>query len=78
MVKLVDELEQLELVERHRDPNDRRAYALSLSAKGSALLPEIGQEAVESEHASLASLDQAEVRQLFHILLKLLKAQRGV
>ncbi len=73
MVRLVDELEAQNLVERHRDPNDRRAYALSLSEKGQAMLPEISQRVVETEKASLASLEQDEIRQLFRILLKLLR-----
>ncbi len=77
MVKLVDDLERHALVERRRDPNDRRAYALSLSANGQAMLPEISQHAIEVEHMSLASLEQAEIKQLFQILLKLLKEIAG-
>ncbi|MEJ2149847.1 MAG: MarR family winged helix-turn-helix transcriptional regulator [Chloroflexota bacterium] len=76
MVKLVDDLEKQDLVERRRDPHDRRAYALSLSEKGREMLPEISRRAVEVERASLASLKQDEIRQLFRILLKLVKGTR--
>jgi DNA-binding MarR family transcriptional regulator len=38
MVGLVDELEQLALLERRRNPDDRRANALYLTSKGGAVL----------------------------------------
>lgn len=71
MVKLVDGLEQAGLVERHRDPNDRRAYALSLSAKGVNMLPEMTRTVVDEEQTSLANLSEEEVRLLLRVLLKL-------
>lgn len=38
MVGIVDELERRSLVERRRNPDDRRAYALHLTAEGSKVL----------------------------------------
>lgn len=38
MVSLVDGLERHGLVERTRDPSDRRKYAIELTAEGQALL----------------------------------------
>lgn len=73
MVKLVDALEKQNLVERHRDPNDRRAYALSLSEKGKNILPEISQQVIDSEQVWLSKLEPEEIKQLFKILLKLLQ-----
>lgn len=70
IVKLVDELEGIELVERHRDPKDRRAYALSLSEKGRQTLPDITSAALDVEQLSLSSLTAEEMRTLFHLLTK--------
>lgn len=75
MVKLVDKLEEMSLVERHRDPNDRRAYALSLSEQGHHILPEISQRVIELEKSSLSKLEKVEIQELFRILLKLLKTE---
>ena len=71
MVKLIDELEALQFVERHRDPDDRRAYAISLSEKGHAILPAITERVIAVEKSSLSQLEQEEVHVLFRILLKL-------
>lgn len=71
MVKLVDGLEKEGFVERHRDANDRRAYALALSAKGTKILPEITKAVIHEEKTSLGNLSEDEVRTLFKLLLKL-------
>lgn len=71
MVKLVDTLEEVGFVERHRDPNDRRAYALSLTPKGHEVLPEMSSLIIEKEKATLSALTQTEIQELFRILLKL-------
>ena len=72
MVKLVDDLEKLGLVQRQKDPNDRRAYALSLSALGEEKLPDISQHVQQAEALILASLTPEEIQQLLAILIKLL------
>ena len=71
MVKLIDELEALQFVERRPDPDDRRAYAISLSEKGQAILPAITERVISVEKSSLSQLEQEEVHVLFRILLKL-------
>ncbi|MGB1287694.1 MAG: MarR family transcriptional regulator, partial [Aggregatilineales bacterium] len=72
MVKLVNDLEKHNLIERERDARDRRAYVISLSRDGGSLLPRISQRAVKAEKTSLAQLEQSEIKALFQILLKLL------
>ncbi len=71
MVKLVDVLEKEGFVERHRDPNDRRAYALSLSATGQKMLPKLTETVINEEKTALSKLSQDEVRTLFKLLVKL-------
>lgn len=71
MVKLVDVLEKEGYVERHRDPNDRRAYALSLSTTGKKMLPKLTETVINEEKTSLNKLSQDEVKTLFKLLVKL-------
>jgi len=57
MVALVDDLEARGLVERRRDPRDRRAYALHLTRAAAELLAD-AERAVDAHEAELlASLD---------------------
>ncbi|MFC0865710.1 MarR family winged helix-turn-helix transcriptional regulator [Sphaerimonospora cavernae] len=51
MVSVVDGLERLGLVRRSRDPDDRRKYAVALTAEGQSLLRH------KLEPAMLAALD---------------------
>jgi DNA-binding MarR family transcriptional regulator len=73
VLQVVDRLEADGLVERHRDPADRRAYALELTAKGRAVLDRV-RTAVAETNAQLAELlggaDQE--RELHKLLAKLL------
>ena len=75
MVFLVDELEQRGLVERRRNPADRRSYALYLTDQGRAKLRE-AQEA-SARHAGQvgASLTGAQRRQLTALLRRLAEEQ---
>jgi DNA-binding MarR family transcriptional regulator len=62
MVFLVDELEELGLVERRRNPADRRSHALYLTDAGTAMLERV--RAVTAEHedwigAGLSDADRA-------------------
>ncbi len=50
MVLVVDDLENLGLIERQRDPGDRRRYALRLTDRGRAKLAEANEvDAVRAE-----------------------------
>jgi DNA-binding MarR family transcriptional regulator len=64
MVAVVDELERLEAVERRRDPGDRRANALRLTASGRRLLACARTAVAGAEEAFLAPLPEPEQHRL--------------
>ncbi|WP_433028918.1 MarR family winged helix-turn-helix transcriptional regulator [Actinomycetospora sp. CA-053990] len=77
LVALVDGLEERGLVERRRNPADRRLHAVHLTDAGTTLLRDIGRVAREHDDAILASLD-ADERARLHDLLAKLAADRGL
>jgi DNA-binding MarR family transcriptional regulator len=72
MVAVIDELERLGAVERHRDPRDRRRYALHLTAHGRELLGLATAAVVEAEERFLAPLPPADRERLKAMLRALL------
>lgn len=72
MVAVVDELERAGAVQRHRDPNDRRAYALHVTTEGRRLLARARTAVVSAEEQFLAPLPPAEQRRLKAALRTLL------
>jgi DNA-binding MarR family transcriptional regulator len=70
LVALVDDLEQRDLLERRAVPQDRRANALHLTARGEATLADVGRVAREHGEALLAALDEKERRQLRDLLAR--------
>ena len=74
LVALVDGLEQRGLVERRRNPGDRRNYALHPTAAGQQAMAALGQVSLEHEQAIRAPLTQAERAQLSKLLGKLAAA----
>lgn len=76
MVVVVDHLEGLGLVERHRNPENRRAYKLTLTEAGRRLLSEADSLVEQVEEAVLAPLDD-EQRVRLHELLLTLADPRG-
>src|ERR1041385_4288841 len=60
LVGLLDELERRGLVERRRDPQDRRRHLVSLTADGKRMLSGLNKVARESEDAFLDPLTGAE------------------
>lgn len=77
MVGLVDELEARGVVERRRNPADRRAYALFLTEAGHRLLEEVAALAAEHERELCAGLT-AEERETLLGLLRRMAAQQGL
>jgi DNA-binding MarR family transcriptional regulator len=75
MVFLVDELEELGLVERRRNPADRRSHALYLTNAGTAMLDRV--RAVTAEHEAWigAGLSDAERTQLLGLLRRMAQEQ---
>jgi DNA-binding MarR family transcriptional regulator len=68
LVGLLDELEGKGLVERRRDPGDRRRHLVSMTSAGKKTLGQLRAIAKQVEHEFLAPLDPAE-RQALHALL---------
>jgi DNA-binding MarR family transcriptional regulator len=71
MVLVLDELERLGLVERKPSANDRRTYALQLTARGKARLEAIGRIAREHQEALCAALNQEERETLGALLSRI-------
>jgi DNA-binding MarR family transcriptional regulator len=75
MVALVDDLEGRGLAERRRDPADRRAYTLHLTAAGRELHGRLKAIAEHEDALLLAGLDAGERRGLVDALARLASAQ---
>lgn len=71
MVYLIDDLEGQALVERRRDPSDRRAYAVHLTPAGKKRLAEAGEIAARVEAEFLAPLSLRERTQFTSLLRRL-------
>ena len=74
LVALVDGLEQRGLIERRRNPGDRRNYALHPTAAGEQAMAALSRVSLEHEQAISAPLTQAERAQLSKLLGKLAAA----
>jgi DNA-binding MarR family transcriptional regulator len=75
MVFLTDELEKLGLVERRRNPADRRSHALYLTQAGTAMLARVREVTRAHEDAITAGLSGAERDQLTALLRRLARDQ---
>ena len=71
LVGLLDELEERGLIERRRDPNDRRRHLVQMTAEGKRKLRRLRTLARELEDDFLEPLGEAEREQLHGLLLKL-------
>jgi DNA-binding MarR family transcriptional regulator len=71
IVALVDDLEALRLVERGRNPEDRRAHAVLLTDDGRAVAEELAQLGADHEAEVVAPLSAEERRQLARLLGRL-------
>lgn len=75
MVFLVDELEKLGLVERRRNPEDRRSHALYLTDQGRAVLAQVRAVAAEHEQQMSAGLTGEQRAELIALLRQVADTQ---
>jgi DNA-binding MarR family transcriptional regulator len=71
MVSVIDDLEQRGLAERRRHPEDRRKWAVHLTADGKRTLQRARRAAGQTVDTLLAPLDEAERETLRRLLRKL-------
>lgn len=75
MVGLIDDLERAKLVTRHRNPSDRRAYALEATAAGRAWIDRALKHVLAMQDELLRPLEPRERDQLRDLLQRLLVGQ---
>ncbi len=71
LVAMVDALQRRKLLRREARPQDRRSYALYLTAQGQALIAELHRVAVEQERRIMALVGEGTHRELFLTLRKI-------
>jgi DNA-binding MarR family transcriptional regulator len=75
MVKLIDALERLGLVERTTSPEDRRAKLVSITDQGRKTLRKLLALAARNQEAFLSPLTKAETQQFKAMIMKLLRVE---
>jgi MarR family transcriptional regulator, lower aerobic nicotinate degradation pathway regulator len=78
LVAHLDRLEERDLLERTRDPLDRRRNQLELTNSGKALLDELQKVASRSEQGLLDALSAAERRTLVSLLRRVVDANDDI
>jgi len=71
LVGLLDELEEAGLVERRRDPADRRRHVVQMTAAGTKELARLRRLSAQLEDDFMSSLNESEREQLHTLLLRL-------
>ena len=77
LVTLVDILEGAGLVERRRDPADRRRYALEVTPRGQLAVVRLREISQETNEELLAPLDERERAQLAELISRVVRHHTG-
>ncbi len=72
LVRILDRLEKLDLLQREPDPHDRRQKYLAITPAGLALTAEIEGEVLGMREAMLANIDPAELQAGIVLLEKIM------
>lgn len=75
-VPFADDLEERGLIERRRNPSDRRVYALHLTEKGHGLLAELRKAGAAHERQVCQALSADEHQQLIELLSRVAEQQQ--
>ena len=75
MVDVIDDLEMNGYIQRHRNPDDRREYALQTTREGRELYKRALRAIIGAEKRTVASLDAGEVKVLLQLLRRLTVAE---
>lgn len=75
IVRILDELEERGICRRNPDPTDRRAHAVSLTAKGARMFVRAEQIATKVAADLFAGFDQADQRRLLDLLRRFIDAR---
>ena len=78
MTNRIDRLERAGFIERQKHPTDRRGTLVALTQDGLTLIDELMALHVENERRVLATLDEAEQRQLDQLLRKLILGMAAI
>jgi DNA-binding MarR family transcriptional regulator len=70
LVRVLDDLEQRHLIERRRDPNDRRRHSVTVTSAGKRQLVQLRAIVARIEEAFLAPLDEQQRVALHKALLR--------
>jgi DNA-binding MarR family transcriptional regulator len=76
LVALLDGLEQRGVIERRRNPDDRRLHAVVLTGVGQDLMAQLGELAMAHGQELTESLDDAERQQLHGLLRRIAEARQ--
>ena len=71
LTRQIDQLEEMKLLERRNDPNDRRTNLIFLSAKSQELMEEMHKAAVEIKEKSLSGLDENQKKTVKDTLIQI-------
>jgi DNA-binding MarR family transcriptional regulator len=71
LVGILDELEEKRLIERKRDPNDRRRHVVRMTADGKRALTKLRAISRRNDDEFFAPLDEDERRQMYELMQRL-------